>query len=430
MHRLRRKFLFVLSVIGVVVFLNSFAFAIETPEPKSGGKFFQYKGTRADKGYQDQGRPGGPVYEYGKGLLLGPVLVKPAIEYSSRWENNIFYTENGRKDDFVQSLKPGFRAELPFGGGQHLVAAGYEADYQWFDRFQKEDHIDHTVFAGVDLNYVPFTLSVSDTFKRTENRANTEFTSRVLRDENNASALLEIPFATFFLETEVEDYDINFLDVVNSAFDYHDFDIYQRVGVDISPQTQVLVEYGHMDIHYWQTDDRDGDADQVMLGLRGTLTQRISYQIWGGTQFRIYHDSTRPDFNGFVSRAALRYDISETNFLTLKFNRNPEESTFDNQSFYVRNQGTAEWKKQIAERLYLGMDVSLSYNEYSRITETGTQSRTRRDYVWGAGAGLEYFMPNDIVSFFGEYRYNARDTNLHDLGYDAQSFNVGVRARY
>ena len=414
-----------------VAFLSSFAFALVASDPKSGGKFFQHKGTKAEAAYGEQGRPGGPIYDYGKGLLIGPALFKPAIEYGASWENNVFFDENGRKQDWVHTLKPGVIMELPLGGGQHLVTAGYEADIQWFERYGSQDHTNHVVSAGVELNYVPFTFSASDTFKRTVDRANTEFTGRIPRDENSASALLEIPFAAFFLETEVEDFDVNYRTAANDIFDYHDFDIYQRVGVDVTPQTQFLVEYGYMNIHYWEDNSRNGDANQVMLGLRGNLTERITYQAWGGVQFRIYDQSTRPDFNGFVSRAALRYDISEINYLTLKFDRSPQESTFDGQSFYVRNKGVLEWKRQVAERLFFGADAALSYNEYSRITETGAgQSRTRRDTVWETGAGLEYFMPNDIVSFFGEYRYSARESDLNGLGYDAQAVNVGARARY
>lgn len=401
-----------------------------TPEPKSGGKFFQSKGTKAEETYEEQGRAGTPGYEYGKGFQVWQILLKPLVQYAHRWENNIFLEENGRKEDHINNLVAGLNGELPLVGGQHLLTGGYEADIEWFERYDDQDHTDHKINGGLELNFVPFSLNVQEEYKRTVSRADTEFTDRVSRDENTLNGLLEVPFAAFFLETEVNDYDVDYRDETNSVFDHHEFRIYQRAGVDVSPNTQGLVEYGFTDIHYNKVDDRDGQANQVMLGLRGFFTERISYQLWGGAQWRIYEEDTRPDFNGFVMRGAMLYEISELSSITLKGDRTPIESTFDDQSFYVRNKGSLVWRQQIAERLFLNTDGSVSYNEYSRITVRNNTEKTRRDYVWGAGVGLEYLMPNDIVSFFGEYRYAARDSNTALLDYDNQIVNVGVKAKF
>ena len=74
----------------------------------------------------------------------------------------------------------------------------------------------------------------------------------------------------------------------------------------------------------------------------------------------------------------------------------------------------------------------VAYNEYSRITIqplTGLQ-RTRHDYVWDAGAGIEYRMPNDIVSIVLDYRFTSRESNLDGLGYQASEISAGVRASF
>ncbi len=413
----------ILLVFGAV----STAFSA-VPEPQSGGKFFQSKGTKAAPNYE--GRAGGPSYEYGKGLQLWQVHLKPFANYSYKWDNNIFLEENGRESDFSHNLSTGVTGELPINGGQHVISGSYLADFEWFQSHTDQDHIDHTVVLGGDFNFVPFSLNLEDVFRRTVDRSDTEFTTRISREENTAHALLEIPFASFFLETEPYDLTVDYRIPADDIFSHNQFIIFQRVGIDVAPSTQLLAEYGYENIYYWNVNDRDGDANQAAVGLRGTFRERISYQIWGGAQWRIYDVASRPDFNGFIMRSAVQYEISEASKIVLKADRNPQESTFDDQSFYVRNRIELGWTQQIAERLFFNTRENIQYNEYSRITVRDHTERTRRDYVWESAVGLEYFMPNDLISFFGEYKYSARESNTSLLSYDDQTVSAGIRSKF
>ena len=417
--------LFVVTHLG---FYGSIAFAVEKAQAVSSGNIAKSRGTRAADDYE--GRAGGPIYEYGKGLQIGPAHFIPNIDYKYAWDNNVFYDENGRKSDYINRLRTGLTGELPLGGGQHVISASYDTFTEWFARYGSQDHTDHIVGLGAKLNFVPFSLSLDDRFLRTVGRSGTEFTARVPRDENTVHGLLEIPFAAFFIESEASYLSQDYLNSSESAFIHNDLDVFQRIGIDISGNNQFLAEYGYKNLNYTKNKDRNGDANQFMLGLRGNWTERISYQAWGGAQYRIYDTSSLPDFNGFVMRAAVQYSISDASTLTLRGNRLPQESTFDGQSFYVGNQAELDWKQQIAERIFFHTRESLNYNEYSRITVLNNTERTRRDYVWQTGVGLEYFMPNNLVSFTLDYRFNARESNTALLGYDAQEITAGVRASF
>ncbi len=426
-YRYRKCGLAVL-VMAVLSSCLSFEAFAALPELKSAGKYIVSKGTKAAGDYQ--GRAGGPSYEYGKGLRLGALTVKPFVQYVAEWTDNVFFDEEDEKDDLIHNLGLGAGAEMPLDGGRHLLYGSYAANFQWFDQFSSQDHTDQAYKAGFDLNFVPFSLSAEDTFRITTDRSDTEFTTRVPRNENYFDSLLEIPFARFFLETEGTDLDINYRSPENSVFDHNIFTIYQRVGVDVGTHTQFLAEYAYIGISYDNADGRDGDGHQAMLGLRGQATARISYQVWGGAQWRTYDDDSRPDFNDFVFRGSVQYDISESSYLILKGVRTPQESTFDDQSFYVKNKGELTWRQRITERLYVNSHGSLSYNDYSRKTVRVGVDTTREDYVWDAGVGLEYFMPNDLISFFGDYKVQSRDSNIPGFDYDSQVVSVGVKSLF
>jgi hypothetical protein len=419
---------FLIPVLTILFVAGNSYNAFALLDLKSEGKYALSKGTKADALYEE--RQGAPVYEYGKGLHLGPVHLKPSIDYNWEYDTNIFMEENGRQSDVINRLMPDLRAELPLNGGQHLLHAGYRAVVEWFERHGDQDHDDHTGTLGADLNFVPFTLSVEDTLTRTVDRADTEFTTRVQRDENTFRGLLEVPFSMFFLESEVYDFDVSYDNVLNQVFDHHEFNFYQRAGYDWTPSTQLMVEYGYKNLSYNNNDTRDGDANQFAFGARGHLTELVTYQAWLGAQYRIYDEDARPDYNGLIARAALRWDMSEQSRLELRGDIAPQESTFDGQSFYVRHRIEGELRRQLAERIFLNARAGVDYNEYSRITVRDNTERTRRDYQYFTAAGLEYLMPNDLVSFFGEYMFQARDSNTALLDYDDQKVTGGVRARF
>lgn len=423
------KYLPIAAFLAFSVFISNANAAI--PEPKSGGKYALAKGTKADEVYEEEGRAGGPGYEWqGKGLEVGAFVLRPFIQYKGVYEDNIFYSDTDTKDDYISQLAAGVDAELPLAGGQHLLTGTFREDIEWFAQNDSQDHNDYTLGAGLDLNFVPFSLNLEDTHSSTVDRADTEFTSRVAREVNLARGLLEIPFASFFLETEVMNQNFDYRAPENQAFNHNDFVIYQRLGLDVAPSTQFLLEYGYENIDYSNLEERNGDGNQMMAGLRGVLSERITYQAWGGAQWRVYDSDIRPDFNGFVSRVAVQYDINETSNIVVRFNRDPQESTFDNQSFYVRNKLGLIWTQQIAERVYLKTDGAYSHNDYSRITVLPNQDTTRRDDVWDAGVGLEYLMPNEIISIFGGYRITSRESNLSGLNYTDNSVSVGAKAAF
>jgi hypothetical protein len=417
----------VFGVLALSILFISSAFAY-VPEPQSEGKYFPGKGTKASETYE--ATAGGPVYDYGKGIQWGPVHFKPTLEFDSYYSDNIFYEETDEKNDWVQRLRGEMLAELPLSGGQHLLSGSYGFTSEWFDEFDTQDHTDHRGTVGLNLNFVPFTLDLQNVYERTVSRANTEFTDRVKRDENAFHSLLEVPFATFFLENEITDFDISYDRDVDAIFDHNLFTVYQRVGYDMTPNTQLLGEYAYINIGYDNAGDRDGDGHQYMFGLRGKITERIAYQAWGGVQHRIYDEDIRPDFNGFVARGAIQWDPTETNRILLRADRAPQESTFDGQSYYERNRAELTWRLQVAERWFVNTHGMYSFHEYSRTTVRAGFDEVREDDVYDVGTGLEYRMPNEIVSLLLDYKFTGRSSNVAGLDYEANEITAGVRANF
>ncbi len=431
------KYPFLISVFlsVAVTFVSQSAWAVYPPEPQSGGRFFPGKGTRAgadytetleNPDYSSYGRTESGNFDrhrYAKGLKLGAVQVRPSLGYTGEYDSNIFLTERDRKSDYINRLLAGVDADVLMAGGKYALTGGVQSKSEWFASHGKQDHTDWAYQLGGEIHLPAIDLTVHEDFRDTTERNDSELTDRIQRYENRLGALATLPFGQFFSETEVTDFILDFRN--NNAyeqFNRHEFSVYPRIGMNIGSKTQALLEYGYTDIHYGEQEDRDGTAHQAEAGVRGFLgdADLVSYQLWGGWQFRHYDNGNLHSFNSFVGHGEVAYKPRVGTQLTLRGIRRPEESLDAGQTFYTRNEISVQIKQQIAEQWYVNGRGGMGFNHYSN---------DRLDFLWEPGVGVEYVLPGKILALFTEYKFSARESDAGNHGYSRHIVSFGIRAQ-
>jgi hypothetical protein len=418
-----RMLSFAMSLVALTFFGSASVWAVYAPEPKSGGRFFNAKGTLADDEYRYLGRTGERRYDdpyYGKGINVEGVRVNPYASYTGEWDTNIFLEEDNRDADYISRLNWGTDAEIPLEDGKYVFGGGVHSESEWFAQHGGENHTDWTYQGAAELNFNRFSLELFEQLQRTVNRVGNELTNRQDRYENYLSGLLTIPFADFFQETEVSHYNLEFRDPSQGMFDRQELRVIPRIGINVGDRTQALMEYGWTYINYDDVDDRNGMAHQLALGVRGLLGQGdlVNYQAWAGWQFRNYNSDNRQDFSGFVARGEVEYRRTELSRFFINANRSPVESVTTNNSFIVRNEIAGGWRRQLAERLWGEVGAGIGFYDYSS---------DRFDFYWEPKVRLDYVIPNTFARLFTEYRYTARHSDVGNQDYGRHLWNAGVR---
>lgn len=429
-----KKFLVYGLMIAAVTLGSGNAWAIYSPEPQSGGRFFPSKGTRAAEDYtvstesydSSLSKTEEGAFDqqyYGKGLNIGNAKLLPSASYVGEYDSNIFLEEGGTDDDYISRLLFGLDGYAPFEGNKYALFGGVHNETEFFANHHGENHTDWTYQLGGSANFNSVNVSVFDQFKDTSERSDNELTQRIQRYENYLDGLINIPFGQFFSETEISDFNLNFSGNDDfQGFDRHEFAVYPRLGFDLTPRTQALLEYGFINIYYPNKDDRDAVVNQIQAGLRGFLGKGdlLSYQVWGGFQFRHYHESDAlTDFNGFVGHGQLVYKPSEIQQFIVEAIRRPEESLESNQTFYVRNDVGIRYRRQIAESWYANARFGFGFNHYNS---------NRLDFIWEPSAGIEYVLPGKILALFTEYKFSARNSDADGRDYKRHIADFGIRA--
>lgn len=412
-----------MSFSALVLFGSTSVWAVYAPEPQSGGRFFNSKGTRSANEYQYMGRTGNRQYEdyLGKGYQYEMLHLKPYAGYTGEWDTNVFLEDDDTDQDYINRLNWGLDAEVPMEDGKYVLGGGVHSESEWFAEHSSENHTDWIYQGSAEMNFNSFSVALFEEFRDTSSRADSELTTRTERNENYLDALITIPFGEFFQETEVSHYNLEFDDSTGMGiFDRQEFRVIPRVGINVGDRTQVLTEYDWTHIDYDTNNDRNGMAHQLAAGVRGFLGagDLVTYQAWAGWQFRNYNSDLRDDFSGFVFRSDVEYRRTEFSRFAFEIHRAPVESVTTNNSYIVRNELAARWRRQISERLSGELRGGLGFYDYSD---------GRLDFYWEPKVKLDYLLPGNFARLFTEYRFSGRNSDVSDRDYARHLLNAGIR---
>jgi hypothetical protein len=424
-REMMRIFSFGFMFASLFLWGSNSLWAVYAPEPKSGGRFFHAKGTRSADEYEYMGRTGTRQFEnyyygrpeYGDGVRYEALHLKPYASYTGEYDSNVFLTDDNTEGDYISRLNWGLDAEVPMQEGKYLIGGGVHSESEWFAEHGGENNTDWIYQGEAEANFNHFSIEVFEEFRDNSSRAGNELTEREERAENYLNGLITIPFAEFFLETEVSHYHLEFDDAARQFFDRQEFRTIPRIGFNVGDRTQVLAEYDLTFINY-DAGDRDGTAHQGSLGARGFLGDGdlVSYQVWAGWQFRNYDSGD--DFNGFTFRSDVEYRRSEVSRFFFEANRLPVESVSVSNSFIVRHEIAGGWRRQLSERLRGELRGGVGFYDYAG---------DRFDFFWEPGVRVDYRLPGDFASLFAEYRFTARHSDAANQDYLRHIANGGIR---
>lgn len=368
---------------------------------------------------------------FGQGnVKVGSVEVHSRVAVAEQYDDNIFWEPSDKKQDWITILSPGIRFDLPFKAEQHLLSLDYYADIAWFNEFSSQNYQNHYITSLLDLDFNNWCLNFKDKFTpQTSDRADTEFTARIKRRENNFNALFSKEFNKLSFDVSYD----NFLVRYNES-DLKDLDRIEQVGTltgytQILPKTRALLEYNYSDISYSRENERNGYYNQLRIGLEGRPTNKMTLMGKVGYQARQYRDEGESDWDHVAAYVDLIERFTDRTTLILNYLLTAAESTYSMNNYYQQNNFSAELRQRIFTKFTAYVGGYYGQNDYPDVTTEGSQTAKRRDKIWTAKAGLRYDIKEWIFAQI-EYNYRDRDSNLDLLDYVDNNVQLSVSAEF
>ncbi|MGE0267513.1 MAG: outer membrane beta-barrel protein [Candidatus Omnitrophota bacterium] len=360
---------------------------------------------RVLQGYQDL-----------KGIRIGQAAsLKATISQEGLYDDNIFLSAEDKKHDFISITSPQFLLDVPVGkDARHHLQVLYKADAAAYSNYKNQNYVNQGVVALADMS-LPFGyLNVQNAFRDTVDRASTEFTNQVRRNENLSRIIFGVKKNKFTYETGyihfISDYRDNDLEVLNHQEDIFTGTVYYQ----IFPKARALLEYNHGLINYSNDETRDGDYDQFRTGVKFDLTGKTDGIVKVGYQQREYDSAGRSGFNGFVTEAGINTVFSERTSLSLNYDSTAVESIDSTNNYYNMNLIEANLTQNLRGNFDLVLTSRFERRDYPEADPTANVKR--RDTVLTEGITLKYKI-NKLGEINLGYRYTNDKSNIDSNEY-------------
>lgn len=400
-----RKFILSVFICGLVPFILTPA-ALAQVDTLAQSYFREEALRLRQKEYQDV-----------KGIRIGQAAsLKAMISQEGQFDSNIFLTSNDKKHDYISITSPKFLLDVPMGrDARNLFQLMYAADIAAFSDFKSQNHVNQNVMAKADLS-LPFGyLNAQNDFKDTVDRASTEFTNQVRRNENLSRFIFGVGLNKLSYEAGYSHFLRDYRESGFNTFNYTE-DVYSGTAFyRVFPKTKALLEYDYGVIKYLNDATRNGDYSQVRTGFKLDLTGKTTGLVKVGYQQRNYDTQARSGFDGFVAEAGINTVFSERTSIALKFLRTAVESISSNNNYFDLNSVGVLLTQKLIGKFTLLLSTQFDRRDYPEVDPTADVKQ--RDSVLTEGITLQYRVKNFGRISLG-YRYTADISSI-----DANEYN-------
>lgn len=377
-------------------------------------------------------------------IHLGRLEIHPEISYKGEYNDNIFFENENKEDDFIHHIIPGVGFKF-YGLQNTFFSAGYKVDVARYNDFDDNNYEDHQGFVTASIKTPKgFFVRVQDRFQDTGDPFGSEEEFRVgvqtERWNNRARLNAGFEFAEKYgIEGIYENFRARY-DLIKDQFEDKIENIYGcAVLYKVTGKTSLLVQYLREDIEYdgqndgvdaWSSaNSQDYSTNNFLIGARfepgGKLTGEFKFG-YGTIEFENYADKNGNVYNDdsfWIVQADVGYKPVEKTSLSLIINRSKEASTSadisgDVSAAYLRTSVGIALTQTFTDRISMNLGFDWSHKDY--LDESSGNPDKSFD-LYTAKGGVDYLI-REWLKIGMEYKY--QDNQVSNTLYEADEYTV------
>jgi hypothetical protein len=355
-------------------------------------------------------------------LQAGPVLIRPSLSLKETYSDNVFYTAENTKGDFITSVMPDVKLILPF--RLHEVSLGASAEIKRYAEYTSQNVTPYEVFGLGDFSIGDrLKLKVGDTYQHNEESPldSPNGTSDVY-NANAAAASLKYAFVDV---AQVRlDYTRTTLDYVDSSYRSRAEDLVSAyLYYRVLPNTSAFLEYDFKNVGYDTSGDMDNNVQTGFVGANWEITEHSKGTAKAGYLAKNYADGSLEDFSTWAASLDLRHHFTDAASVGLLGKRDVNEGKESGMRYYTTTGLFADFTYRFLDRLSGVIEGSYAQEDFS--DPEPASGVLRKDKTTHVGIGAKYSF-NSWLDFALSYGYTNRDSNIADL--DATINTITLRA--
>ncbi len=424
---LKKILLVVLATIGMIVFTGICSYAAEEAKDLYAPFYFPYT-AESDQWFQSFYHP----------FTTEKKLFVPFFAVREEFDDNIYLNRHDSSSDWITNFQAGlaFQPDL----GKNKFVLDYLGDFNLFADKTGENNDNHTITAGLQLNFNQSHLDIINVFRDFSDRSGSEDVSRIDRNSESVWPSFTINFAKMDLllgyNYRLEKYNSD--DAVGTfegkTFTYKNLDREQQeftieTALKLWPKTALLLSLDSGMIDHRISGKPDSNYYDVLTGLRGSPTSKSTVEAKIGFRGQDY-DNYGNDYKNIIFTGSWLEKFTKRDSLRLDFNRTTNDSTFQDNGYYISTFVGADFNHDFTEKLAGKVGCSLQRNDYpSEATLDNMVDDKRADDFLSPAVGIEYKLSKYFVADL-KFNYINRDSNFSRYDYEDNRISAGIKGSF
>jgi hypothetical protein len=371
---------------------------------------------------------------YGFGYIhYGRVELHPNFGSRGLYTSNLNQTTDNKQAGFLTENKLGLGIFWP--GNVHLLSIDYGLNLYTFPKVENIDKLLYPKNSAdllFELNFPGgIYTKLNDFFLQTLSPASGEEAGVIERTQNTAGLNLG------YKSGETFNIGLGYTNVIHDyLLDlYNDLDrMEQSVGpvvyFKIFNKTSLLIDYKYGIITYKNLRDglsRDSNQHDLLLGITGKLTSKLTYELKAGVESRKYKDSSLEGFSTPIAGLSLIVQPSSLWGIDLKFVRRAYESNWGQNYYFYQNRTDLSVNWYPTSKITTTIGAGYEFNQYNTEelnADTGEMAK-RTDGVLSFGLDLFYDVQKWLKAGAG-YSLRSRNSNFNIWDYSENRISFGI----
>lgn len=371
------------------------------------------------------------------GLRLGGFLFFPSITNGITYDDNVFATENDKRDDFLYTLTPQVQARsdwnrhsLSFGAGGTLGFYFDETEENYQDAFG-------TVAGRVDVSSSTILRGRASVRRQHEQRGDPNEPAGVADptvfmsfegglDGSHRFNRVTVSVGNDVLYRQYDDSELvggGTLD--NSDRDYLELRPGVKVAYEFSPALSAFLRGQGNFVRYKDRVDsggfeRDSKGYDVVAGASMDFTGLLFGDFFAGIRQRFFEDPSFDTITGPVAGSTLTWIPTALTTVNLSIESQIIESANSASSGYNSSAIGVGVDHELLRNLILNANAGFRYDDFEGISRT--------DKFYTAGAGADYLL-NRYLTLGARYVFQKRDSDASGNDYTRNLFSLSVKAQ-
>lgn len=393
-----------------------------------------------------EGLPIGTPKERVSGDVFGKKggFVHPFLSITEYYTDNVFYSKDGKEDDFITVLSPGIWLAVPHvyekllrietsdisPGGfslsrykpeefqRYQAYLFYNADIEKFAKHSSEDAVNHKFEGFFQYNLRGgLSFEIMDQYVDSHDARGSGIYAELDKFRTNLANLI-VKYAIserFELRVDSSYFLVNYDEARNNYRDRHDWSLSAYTFYKATPKTRFFIEYEYIDITYDKNILSDSQEHHYFGGIQWDITAKSKGSIKAGYGAKDFASATKTN-NDFIFEAQIDHHFTPKTSLMLKASRKTTETDISTTDFVVSDTVELEYLQRVTAKITADIKLSYTRDAYKdEFTYGGRTAPLDDDYYYGAFA-LQYKFREWVFADAG-YIFMKRASSFSDFDY-------------